>query len=67
MVESKTYDSRKVRRRYTFIEDIVPADVFEERLSLDFLSILFGRTQSAVGISSQQLAHMISDEKPLER
>ena len=43
----KTYNCGRIRGGNPFVEDIVPVDIFEERLTLDLLSVGLTRTETA--------------------
>lgn len=50
-----TYNRGEVWRGYTFVKNVIPVDVFEEWLSLDFLCVALSRAKAASGVSSEKL------------
>jgi hypothetical protein len=48
-------DNWPVRRWYPRVEDVIPVNIPEERLFLDFFRIALARAQAAVRITSKQL------------
>jgi hypothetical protein len=55
MEVKRAHDCREVWRGYTFVENVIPVDVLEERLPLDFLSVPFPRAKPAIWVSSEKL------------
>jgi hypothetical protein len=60
------YDFGEVWRCYPFVKHIIEADVLEERLSLDFLSVFLAGAEATIWIALQKLlTDMLSTPKPL--
>lgn len=53
--KSETHDRRVEGRRYAFVEDVVPVDVFEEGVSLDLFSVFLTCAKSSRRIASEEL------------
>jgi hypothetical protein len=48
-------DSREVRRRDTFVVDVIKVDVLEEEVALDVFRVGLGGAESASRVSSEEL------------
>lgn len=60
------YDCGEVWRGYTLVKNIIPVDVFEERLPLDLLGISLSGTKAAIGVSSKELQIINAQRPPTE-
>jgi hypothetical protein len=50
-----SYNCREVRRGYAFIQNVIPYDIFEERLPLDFLRVPLSRTEATARVPGEKL------------
>lgn len=63
----RAHDGRKVRRRDTFIENVVPVHVFEKGMPLDVFRVSLASAQPASRFTGQKLNHSQSQPKERER
>lgn len=49
------YDLGEVRGWYPFVKYIIETDIFEEGLTLDFLSVFFSGAEATIRIALQEL------------
>ena len=57
-------DGREVWRRDTLVENVIPANVSEERLALDFDSIVLARAQPPLRVPGEKLQITVSELLP---
>ena len=55
MSAEDTYDSREVRWWNTLVQNIIKADILEERMSLDLFCVGLSGAQTTSGVTCQQL------------
>jgi hypothetical protein len=52
---SDTHDGWFIRRRNPHIQNVIPIDILEERMTLDLFCVAFPRPESPVGIAGKEL------------